>query len=87
MGLFSKIFGSYSEKEVKRVMPIVEKINGLERLRISSIEITELDDKFMDVLKSSKILVDHMHIPIQSGSNEILKLPTAIPGFSFLTAL
>ncbi len=52
----------------------IEKIEGLERLRISSIEITELDDEFMEVLNSSKILVDHMHIPIQSGSNEILKL-------------
>ena len=30
MGLFKKIFGNYSEKEVKRVMPIVEKINALE---------------------------------------------------------
>ena len=30
MGIFNKIFGSYSEKEVKRVMPIVEKINSLE---------------------------------------------------------
>ena len=31
-------------------------------------------DKFLEVLKNSKILVDHMHIPLQSGSNEILKL-------------
>lgn len=38
MGLFSKIFGSYSEKEVKRVMPIVEKINSLEE------EISKLSD-------------------------------------------
>ena len=30
MSIFSKIFKSYSEKEVKRIMPIVEKINGLE---------------------------------------------------------
>lgn len=52
----------------------IEKIDGLERLRISSIEITELDEEFLEVLKNSKILVDHMHIPIQSGSNEILKL-------------
>ncbi|MBQ9071794.1 MAG: tRNA (N(6)-L-threonylcarbamoyladenosine(37)-C(2))-methylthiotransferase MtaB [Bacilli bacterium] len=52
----------------------IEKIDGLKRLRISSIEITELDDEFLDVLKSSKILVDHMHIPIQSGSDEILRL-------------
>lgn len=50
----------------------LEKIEGLERLRISSIEITELDDKFMDTLKNSKILVDHMHIPLQAGSDEIL---------------
>ena len=28
MGLFDKIFGNYSEKQVKKVMPIVEKING-----------------------------------------------------------
>lgn len=49
------------------------KISGLERLRISSIEITELDDKFLDLLKNNDILVDHMHIPLQSGSNSILK--------------
>ena len=30
MSVFNKIFKSYSEKEVKRVMPLVEKINGLE---------------------------------------------------------
>ena len=48
-------------------------LNGLKRLRISSIEITELDDKFLKVLKNSKILVNHMHIPLQAGSDEILK--------------
>lgn len=47
-------------------------IEGLERLRISSIEITELDDNFLNVLKNNKILVDHMHIPLQSGSNGVL---------------
>ena len=39
MGLLSKIFGTYSEKEVKRVMPLVEKINNLEE------EISKLTDK------------------------------------------
>ena len=57
-----------------KLLSEIEKIEGLDRLRISSIEITELDDEFMDVLKNSKILVDHMHIPMQSGSNQILKL-------------
>ena len=57
-----------------KLLKEIEKIEGLDRLRISSIEITELDDEFMEVLNSSKILVDHMHIPIQSGSDKILKL-------------
>lgn len=48
------------------------KIDGLERLRISSIEITELTDEFLNVLKNNKILVDHMHIPLQSGSDATL---------------
>ena len=50
------------------------KIEGLERLRISSIEITEIDEEILEVFKSSKVLVDHLHIPIQSGSDEVLKL-------------
>lgn len=49
------------------------KIKGLERLRISSIEITELNEKFMDVLRKNPIIVDHIHIPIQSGCNKTLK--------------
>ena len=49
------------------------KIDGLERLRISSIEITEINDRVIDVIKNNDILVDHMHIPLQSGSDTILK--------------
>lgn len=49
------------------------KLDGLERLRISSVEITELNDKVLDVLKNSKVLTNHMHIPLQSGSDTILK--------------
>lgn len=42
--MFKKIFKSYSEKEVKRVMPIVEKINSLEE-EISKLSDTELRNK------------------------------------------
>lgn len=48
-------------------------INGLLRLRISSIEITELDDKFLETLKNNKQIVDHIHIPLQSGCDKTLK--------------
>ena len=52
--MFKKIFKSYSEKEVKRVMPIVEKINSLEE-EISILSDTELRNKtneFKDKLKN-----------------------------------
>lgn len=50
------------------------KIDGLKRLRISSVEITELNDKVLNIIKNSNVLVDHMHIPLQSGSDRILKI-------------
>ena len=49
------------------------KIDGLERLRISSTEITEINDRVLDIIKNNNILVSHMHIPLQSGSNSVLK--------------
>lgn len=49
------------------------KLDGLKRLRISSIEITEINDEVLDVIQNSDVLVNHMHIPLQSGSDEILK--------------
>lgn len=57
-----------------KLLKEIVKIDGLSRLRISSIEITELTDEFFEVLKDSPVIVDHMHIPLQSGSNTILKL-------------
>lgn len=50
------------------------KIDGLERIRISSIEMNELNNEVLDVLRNSEKIVSHIHIPIQSGSDEILKL-------------
>ena len=73
-GIHTGHFGSDINYNFSDLLKDIEKIDKLERLRISSIEITELDSNFMDVLKNSKIIVDHLHIPLQSGSNEILKL-------------
>ena len=52
----------------------IVKIDDLKRLRISSIEITEITDEVMDIIKNNEVIVDHMHIPLQSGSDTILKL-------------
>lgn len=51
----------------------LSKIDGLKRIRISSIEITELNDKFLNMLKNNPKVCNHLHVPLQSGSNEILK--------------
>lgn len=56
MGIFNKIFKSYSEKEVKRIMPIIEKINSLEE-QISKLTDNELRNKttqFKEELKKRK---------------------------------
>ena len=52
----------------------IVKIPNLYRLRISSIETTELNDEVLDILKNSNIICNHLHVPLQAGSNEILKL-------------
>ncbi len=49
------------------------KIDGLKRLRISSIEITEINDRVINIIRDNNVLVDHMHIPLQSGNDTILK--------------
>ncbi len=49
------------------------KIDGLERLRISSIEMNELTEQVLEIMQKSSVLVDHLHIPLQSGSDTILK--------------
>lgn len=48
-------------------------VKGLKRLRISSIEASQITDEVIEVLRDSKIVVRHLHIPIQSGSNTVLK--------------
>ena len=60
MGLFSKIFGTYSEKEVKRVMTIVDKINGLEPeiSKLSDEELTGKTQEFKKRLNEGETLDD-----------------------------
>ncbi len=60
MGILKKIFKSYSEKEVKRVMPIVQKINGLEEemSKLSDKELRGKTEYFKEQLKNGKTLDD-----------------------------
>lgn len=50
------------------------KIPNIYRIRLSSIEINEITPKIIELIKNNKVMAKHLHIPIQSGSNKILKL-------------
>ncbi len=69
-GAYGKEFG----KDLVDLITEMSKISGLERIRISSIEITEINEKFLHMLKTNDKVCNHLHIPLQSGSERILKL-------------
>ncbi|MBP3033751.1 tRNA (N(6)-L-threonylcarbamoyladenosine(37)-C(2))-methylthiotransferase MtaB [Staphylococcus warneri] len=51
----------------------LDQVDGLERIRISSIEASQLTDEVIDVLERSNKIVRHLHVPLQSGSDTVLK--------------
>jgi threonylcarbamoyladenosine tRNA methylthiotransferase MtaB len=52
----------------------LDKVDGIERIRISSIEPNLLKDESIDLVAKSKSFVPHFHLPLQSGSDDLLKL-------------
>lgn len=52
---------------------IIEREPRLKRIRISSMEESELDDEFIEILKNNPVVAPHLHIPLQSGSETVLK--------------
>ena len=67
--------GSYNNSghDLSDLIEALSLIDGLERIRISSIEITELNAKFLKLLKTNSKIANHLHIPLQSGSDTVLK--------------
>lgn len=60
----------------KRLSDLINKISEVEaikRIRLSSVEIVELDEKMMDILENNDKFVSHLHIPLQAGSDDVLK--------------
>lgn len=72
-GIHTGSYGAGEDYDLVDLIRRISKNDNLKRIRISSIEITELNDKFMEELKVNKKLCSHMHVPIQSGSNDVLK--------------
>ena len=64
---------NYEGKRLSYLLDLICDIKEIERVRISSIEITELDDEFLKVLKNNPKIVNHIHIPLQTGCDKVLK--------------
>lgn len=70
-------FGLQNGQRQERFLDLInalDQVEGIERFRISSIEPNLLSDEIIEFVASSKRFVPHFHIPLQSGSNKILKL-------------
>ncbi len=64
-------FENYSFYDL--LVDLTTKVHGLKRLRISSIEMSQVTDEIINLIVNSPIIVDHLHIPIQSGCDATLK--------------
>lgn len=69
--------GGYGEDlkdyNLAQLLRDLEQVENLERIRISSIEASQLTDEVIDVIDKSTKVVRHLHIPLQSGSDTVLK--------------
>ena len=72
-GIHTGSYGYGTEHDLTDLIHEISQFEGLKRIRISSIEVTELNDKFLEELAYNPKICNHMHIPLQAGSDEILK--------------
>ena len=67
-------FGRYNNESFYDLMQELDNLDGVDRFRISSIEPNLLTNEIIDKVATSRRFVPHFHIPLQSGSPELLKL-------------
>ena len=67
-------FGKSNNENFLELLKALEKTEGLQRLRLGSIEPNLLKDDIIDLVAKSEVIMPHFHIPLQSGSDEVLSL-------------
>lgn len=73
-GIHTGKYGIDIGSSLEELLYDLVEIPGIYRIRLSSIEINEITPRIIELLKNNKVMAKHLHIPIQSGSNKILKL-------------
>lgn len=72
-GIHTGRYGVDIGHKLSELITAILKETKVERIRISSIEITEIDDDLIHLLKTEKRCAKHLHIPLQSAHNDLLK--------------
>lgn len=67
-------FGETTHERFVDLVKALDKVEGIHRYRISSIEPDLLDDELIEYCAQSRAFMPHFHIPLQSGSDEVLRL-------------
>lgn len=67
-------FGRHNNEDFLQLIEALENVNGVERYRVSSIEPNLLTDDIIKHVAQSSKFMPHFHVPLQSGSNSVLKL-------------
>jgi threonylcarbamoyladenosine tRNA methylthiotransferase MtaB len=67
-------FGKSTSENFLDLLKALENVEGLKRLRLGSIEPNLLKDEIIQLVAGSKVIMPHFHIPLQSGSDEVLSL-------------
>ncbi len=73
-GIHTGNYGVDLHTDFASLLAEIVEIPGIFRVRISSIEITELKEEVLALLKTSNVVANHLHIPLQAGSDEVLRL-------------
>ncbi len=73
-GIHTGRYGIDINSSLEELLSKLVQIPGIFRIRLSSIEINEITPGIIKLLKENNIMAKHLHVPIQSGSNKILKL-------------
>ena len=72
-GIHTGRYGIDKHTNLEKLLKELVKIKNIFRIRLSSIEINEITDGIIELIKNNDIMAKHLHIPIQSGSNSVLK--------------
>lgn len=73
-GIHTGSYGTGTDYNLVSLIKMISSLDNLKRIRISSIEITEINDEFLEELKNNNKICDHLHIPLQSGEDSVLKM-------------